>query len=79
MTDQKLKEAAEKYRKELADIERDFIAGAQWQAEQMKELVEALEKIEKLTIWNNQSLEQDFHDANEIARQALKKYRGSDE
>jgi hypothetical protein len=31
----------------------------------------ALEKIEKLTIWNNQSLEQDFHDANEIASKAL--------
>lgn len=31
----------------------------------------ALEKIENKTIWNNNSLEQDFHEANEIAREAL--------
>lgn len=36
-----------------------------------KKLRDGLEKISNLTIWNNQSLEQDFHDANELAVKAL--------
>lgn len=41
----------------------------------MESIAKALEKIEKLTIWNNQSLEQDFHDANSIATEELKHWR----
>jgi hypothetical protein len=63
-------------------IEDGFLAGAAWQAEQDKaeiaKLREALKKIESLTIWNNQSLEQDFHDANSIATKALAEKKGTE-
>lgn len=43
---------------------------------EIENLLRALEKISELTIWNNQPLEQDFHDANEVALKALKAHRG---
>jgi hypothetical protein len=101
MTDQKLNKAAEKMCAGIipnwnSAVHKDifyacFLAGTQWEAQQMKELVDALEfyadiknqkaKVSYISLPTGQihHVTSNYEeDAGERARQALKKYRGDE-